>query len=516
MLSQPHPPEDASDAGKPVGIWIRVSTEDQAKGESPEHHELRARTYAENRGWTVAKVYDLSGVSGKTVAEHPKAKEMFADVKAGRIEALIFSKLARFARNTRELLDFMEYFRAHDADLVSLQEQLDTSTPVGRLAYTFIAGLAQWELEEISDRVRASVKVRAKLGKPLGGAAPFGYRWHDRKLVPDEAEVPVARRLFELFREHGRLKTVARLLNEAGHRTRGGKKFSDTTVRRLLSDPVFKGLRRANYTKSTSGNKRAWKLKPESEWIYTPVEAIIDEALWQECNQRLGARKVGRRPTKRVKHLFSGLALCACGSKMYTPSNTPKYVCYACRQKIALDVLETVFREELQGFFVSKEAIAEYLQQGDDVLAEKRQLLETLERELASVRSEMDKLYRLYLDGGISAAGFRERNDPLDQRAAALGAEIPRIQGEADFLAIRLLSSDELVSQGRDLYSHWQDLDFEEKRSIVETLVERVTVGKEDVTFTLNYAPTPPPPPPALKLVANGQRRFTDSSRRAG
>src|SRR5208282_3480430 len=90
---------------KRVGIWIRVSTEDQAQGESPQHHEARAREYAKFNGWTVAEVYDLAGVSGKTVMEHPEAKRMLSDIKRGHITALIFSKLARLARNTRELLE---------------------------------------------------------------------------------------------------------------------------------------------------------------------------------------------------------------------------------------------------------------------------------------------------------------------------------------------------------------------------------------------------------------------------
>src|SRR5574340_522091 len=90
---------------KDVGIWIRVSTEDQAKGGSPEHHEKRARYYAESKDWKVREVYDLSGVSGKTVLEHPEAKRMMADVKSGHITGIIFSKLARVTRNTRELLD---------------------------------------------------------------------------------------------------------------------------------------------------------------------------------------------------------------------------------------------------------------------------------------------------------------------------------------------------------------------------------------------------------------------------
>src|SRR5947209_3333542 len=111
---------------KNVGIWIRVSTEDQAKGESPEHHLARARAYATVKGWEVKEVYDLAGVSGKSVIDHPEAQRMMADVKRAHVTGLIFSKLARLARNTRELLDFADYFRTHNADLVSLQESIDT------------------------------------------------------------------------------------------------------------------------------------------------------------------------------------------------------------------------------------------------------------------------------------------------------------------------------------------------------------------------------------------------------
>lgn len=482
--------EFSPETGKRVGIWIRVSTEDQARGESPEHHEKRARYYAESKGWEVVEFYDLSGFSGKTVWNHPTCQKMLADVRSGRISGLIFSKLARLARNTRELLDFADIFKEAGADLISLAESIDTSTPAGRLFYTMIAAMAQWEREEIADRVAASIPIRAKLGKPLSGASPFGYRWVEKKLVPDPAEAPVRRLMYELFLEHRRKLTVARLLNQAGHRTRKGKRWTGVSVGRILVDSTAKGLHRANYTHG-QGRGQAWILKPESEWIYREVEPIVSEELWDACYQLLQSQRVpGKRPAKKTVHLFAGFAFCACGTKMYVPSNTPKYVCQNCRNKIPRDDLETIFIEQLRGFFYSPTDVASYLESADQTIKERSELLVNLERERRGVAREMEKVYRLYLDDGIDSEGFKRINTPLQQRAEQLDDEIPRLAGELDFLKLSYLSSEEVISEGQSLYARWPALSVEDKRGIIENITERIIVDRNEVTLELAYLPS--------------------------
>jgi len=162
--------------------------------------------------------------------------------------------------------------------------------------------------------------------KSVGGIAPFGYQWQNGALIVNEQEAPTRRLIYELFIKHKRKKTVARLLNDLGYRTRNGSLFSDTTIDRLIRDTTAKGVR------IVDGRE-------------IKIEAIVPEELWQRANNFLGNPK-----TKQPGHLFVGFAFCLCGGKMIVPSNSEKYICIACRHKICAEDLEEIFTSQLGAF----------------------------------------------------------------------------------------------------------------------------------------------------------------------
>ncbi|MBL7693158.1 MAG: recombinase family protein [Flavipsychrobacter sp.] len=491
---------------KRVGIWIRVSTEFQVKDDSPEHHEQRARYYAQSKGWEVIEVYRLEAVSGKTVMELPETKKMLHDIKSGRITAIVFSKLARLARNTKELLEFSEYFRKYEADMISLAENIDTSSPSGRLFFTIIAAMAEWERAEIAERVAASVPIRAKMGKPLGGAAPFGYEWKGKDLLVNKQEAPVRKLMYELFAEHRKKGLVAKMLNQMGHRTRNGSEFSDTTIGRLLHDSTAKGIRLANYTKSLGDGKK-WVLKPESEWITITCPAIVSVELWDKCNKILSEQEEkNKRATKPVSHLFSGILHCGCGGKMYFHPDGSKYKCNKCRKtKIDEEDIEEIYFGELKVFLLSDSHFDSFLSKAKEEISQKEKRLETLLKDKKKIQAEMDKKMELYMAGQIPKDRFGSYYNPLDTQLRQIENSIPHIQSEIDLLKIEQLSGDTVKHDAKSMYERWNTLDRTAKRNFVEQITSKITIANDEVAIRFRYHPS------FFQNPENTQHNFRDS-----
>jgi site-specific DNA recombinase len=261
-------------------------------------------------------------------------------------------------------------------------------------------------------------------------------------------------------------------------------------VDRLILDPSAKGQHRRNYSQSCGPNKH-WVWKPEAEWVYVPVEPIVAAELWDNCAQVLRRAQQAHPKTKPVAHLFSGFLFCHCGKKMYVPTKSPhKYLCEECRNKIPIEDLEAIYHDQLKGFLASPDRILTYLKQADQTLKEKERMVITLQQESKTVAEKADQLFRLFGQDRISAETFEARHRPLEERLSQLNDEIPRVQADADLLKVCYLSSDQIFSEARNFNHHWYDMQFDEKRRIVEQITDRIEVGLTEVNIHLAYLPT--------------------------
>jgi site-specific DNA recombinase len=167
--------------------------------------------------------------------------------------------------------------------------------------------------------------------------------------------------------------------------------------------------------------------------------------------------------------------------------------------------LEDIFHHQLKDFFFSTTEITNYLNQADQVIKEKEELLKTVRDEKKKTEQDMEKMYRAYTSGEISIEGFGRFYKPLEERLKQIDSQIPEIQGEIDFLKIQYLSSDQIFNEAKDLYSRWPQLTSEEKRKIIENITEKIVIGNEDVAIHLTYLPS------SFELMAKGQQNVRGS-----
>ena len=261
-------------------------------------------------------------------------------------------------------------------------------------------------------------------------------------------------------------------------------------TRRILGDESAKGTYFFNRAKRYEN----WRTnpKPKNEWGEVHCDPIVPAPLWEQVNQILEEqtkswKRPGRAPRSKV---FGNLAQCACGSKMYVRSNSPKYVCRKCYNKIPVVDLDAIFHEELRGFFSNHERIAGHLEAANRNLVEKQALLAVHERTIAKVRDEMARTHRLYLDGAITIQGFGTFYKPAEEQLNQLVAELPKLQAEVDFLKVNSLSADEVLAEALTLHDRWPTLATEDRRKIAESIVEKMVIGDGEIDITFSYLPS--------------------------
>lgn len=348
----------------PCGQFVIYSRKSRftGKGESIENQIELCRQYLRlqfgDEAAGCALVYEDEGFSGGTL-ERPQFKRMMDEAKAGGFRALVVYRLDRISRNIGDFAKLIEELNRMGIDFISIKEQFDTSSPMGRAMMYISSVFSQLERETIAERIRDNMHELSKTGRWLGGVTPTGYASESVsrlsvdgkpkktcKLKPIPEELALIRLIFDTFLETGSLTKTEAFLLQRGLTTKNGKSFTRFAIKAILSNPVYLTADESAYTYLTQKSvelfseredfdgsrgimaynrslQQAGKSnqpKPMEEWIVSVGEhpGLIEGGTWVRAQELLARNKEKgyRRPRSNLA-LLSGLLTCGgCGSYM--------------------------------------------------------------------------------------------------------------------------------------------------------------------------------------------------------
>ena len=294
-------------------VYTRKSSEEGLEQEFNSLHAQREACEAyiasqRSEGWVLLRdQYDDGGVSGGTL-ERPGLKHLMQDVEDGLVDVIVVYKIDRLSRSLADFAKLVEVFDRNGVTFVSVTQQFNTTTSMGRLTLNILLSFAQFEREVTAERIRDKVAASRKKGMWMGGYVPLGYDVRDRKLVINDSEAANVRMVFERFVEIGSATILARELRCAGFRSKQGTLIDKGYLYRLLNNRVYRGEAVHKGTAYPGEH-----------------EAIIDARLWDQVHDILGQspRKRANNTRTQTPALLKGLLFTATGAAM-TPSSTKK------------------------------------------------------------------------------------------------------------------------------------------------------------------------------------------------
>lgn len=282
-----------------AGLYIRVSTDEQAlHGLSLDSQREALTAYAKEHNMQIVDIYADEGITArKALNKRLQFQRLISDVKAGKIDLILVTKLDRWFRNIKDYHNTQEILEKHNCNWRTIYENYDTSTASGRLHINIMLSVNQDECDRTSERIKAVFEHKKDKKEATTGAMPLGYKVVDKKIVKDEALAPLVNDVFDYFETHNNKCGTVNYINE-----KYGTTYHYNTIARMLKKPIYKGC--------FSG-------------IEDFCEPYLTTDRWDKI-QGLVGRNIKIRHNERV-YTYSGLLICAeCG--LHLAGASTKYV----------------------------------------------------------------------------------------------------------------------------------------------------------------------------------------------
>ncbi|WP_051891712.1 recombinase family protein [Lysinibacillus sphaericus] len=453
-------------------IYVRVSTDEQAKhGYSILAQIEKLEAYCLSQGWeTVGEPYIDDGYSAKDL-NRPRFKRMIETVKNGDIDVVLVYRLDRLTRSVLDLYEILKILDENNCKFKSATEVYDTTSAMGRLFITLVAAIAQWERENLAERVKLGIEKKVKLGKWKGGTPPYGYFYKDDLLQINPDEATIVKKVFDLSKEMGFTKLASKL-TEMGYKTRSSENWHVDTVRGIANNPVYAG-----YITNHS-DRYGHKKPPREQTLYDGNhEKIISKEEFWTLQDVLDKRRTPGAKRETSNYYFSQILKCGrCGHSIsgHKANGKKGYRCSgkkagkSCTSHMILEenLVKTVFAQfdQLIGNITSNEPT-------DSIPTER---LNNLKSELASVEKLMQKKKTMYEADIISIDELITSTDDLRTQQKELQSELDNIQQNQKF------NNDVYRSIVDNIDELWLEANDNERKQIISTLFSQIVIDTKD------------------------------------
>lgn len=449
-----------------VALYTRVSTDEQVNdGYSLAAQLDRLRSYCDSQGWDIAGVYTDEGVSAKNM-DRPRLQELLRDCTQGKFEVVLVYRLDRITRSVLNLHELLNTFNRFNIGFKSATEEFSTLTAQGRFFITLVGAMAQWERENLGERIRMGLDQKKREGRWHSTNAPYGYRYIAGELVQDKSEAELVRMMFDQYIEGMGVHRLMQWLRE-----HSDVAWTHSRTYYALNNPIYAGL-------MVIGDRNAAHDYETIEAIN--VNPIISLETWMSA-RNVAKRRAGLPPRSGTgMYALVGVLRCGiCGSAVvgYTTSKKTgyKYFGYKCLkathkqecdnkmhkcatlEATVLEELETAANETLENAHIRPPSASE---------ATKIARLETL---LVKAMERRKRWMDAYETGVIDADALRERMERIAQEVAETTTSLRSLSAPTVNIEVfRYLST--------NFRSAWEAAQIIERRELIRAVAQRIYV----------------------------------------
>ena len=469
---------------KTAGVYIRVSTEDQAReGFSLGEQKEKLLALCKFKELDVYKVYEDAGVSAKDMEHRPQFQQMLQDMKDGKINYIVAYKLDRITRSVRDLEELITLLEQYGCYLLCDRDDVNTSTANGKFFIRMLTVLSQLEIEIVSERTKFGLNGAIKSGH-IPGQRPFGYtKSEEKKMVIDPTTRPYVEKIFNMYLEGKSFQQIAKYFND--NNIYPEKKWRDTTISKIIDNRIYMG----DYEQY----KRIGKKNNIEPIVYmNVVEPIISRAMWEECQRQ---KEINQRTytRDRIYTFFQRLKCPKCGRIMKCKGSGGKkrkymyYTCEKCHINYREDKIEEVLKNFIYDLLEYDMAVKKYFL---PILADKKRTnTDKIDIEIKKLENQRKRIKDAYLKEIVELEDFEEDYKLIESKIALLEKEkldILDLDNETfsphELMANRDIEREKMIrldTLNPLLVSEWESKSKEDKQEFISKFIENIVLIKD-------------------------------------